>query len=327
MSGHSLPRISIVTPSYNQGHYIEQTITSILDQQYPNLELIVMDGGSTDHTVEILKKYDSQITYWVSEPDKGQADAIQKGLARATGEIFNWINSDDYLEPGALHHIGTYFAEHPNTDVLCGFTRCFYDEDNTTSHVYQMGVQPTATETMLQVAMNQPGSFYRTACVREAGGINPSLRYIFDNELWFRFLHRYGVAGIRRTDQLIAQFRLHRSSKSVHDGFVLFEREAKAIWTWMAETYGFSAPVVQRLQEEDQVKTYASTAWKGEELSMASIESYWCFQHMLDFMDKGHFDLARRGWRFGWQTKRITGQRKYLSAAFKLFIWPGLTKR
>jgi glycosyltransferase involved in cell wall biosynthesis len=92
-----LPKISILTPSYNQGQYIEQTIQSILSQNYPNLEYIVIDGGSTDNTVEILKKYDQHITYWVSEKDRGQSHAINKGIEKCTGVLFNWLNSDDYL--------------------------------------------------------------------------------------------------------------------------------------------------------------------------------------------------------------------------------------
>lgn len=324
----SLPRISIVTPSYNQGHYIEQTIRSILDQGYPNLELIIMDGGSTDNTVDILQKYNDQITYWVSEPDRGQADALQKGFARVTGEIFNWINSDDYLEPGALHHIGSHFLHHPETQVLCGFTRCFYDDDNSTSHTYQMGVRSSATDTMLNVEMNQPGSFFRTDCVRAVGGINPSLRYIFDNELWFRFLHRFGVSGIRHTDQLIAQFRLHKSSKSVHDGFVLFERESKAIWTWMAKTYKFDAALQTCLLSEEQVASYQSEPWIGNQLHFQQVESHWCFYYLLDLMRGGHFSLARRGWSYGWKKNKLKKQwRKYASAGIKLFLFPGFFKR
>ena len=93
----SYPKISIVTPSFNQGQYIEQTILSVIGQDYPNLEYIIIDGGSSDNTVEIIKKYADKIIYWISDPDNGQSDALNKGLAKCTGEIFNWINSEDYL--------------------------------------------------------------------------------------------------------------------------------------------------------------------------------------------------------------------------------------
>ena len=114
------PRITIVTPTYNQGQFIEETIRSILLQNYPNLEYIIMDGGSTDDTVEIIKKYEPWISYWVSEKDKGQSDAINKGSARATGEIFNWINSDDCLTKGALKLVAGRFLD-PDTLSLCGY--------------------------------------------------------------------------------------------------------------------------------------------------------------------------------------------------------------
>ena len=107
----NLPRITIVTPSYNQGAFLEDTIRSVLDQGYPNLEYIVMDGGSTDNSVEIIEKYADRIDYWESEPDRGQTHAINKGFARATGVIGNWINSDDLLEPGALQTIGQAWNE------------------------------------------------------------------------------------------------------------------------------------------------------------------------------------------------------------------------
>ena len=108
--GTEWPRISIVTPSYNQGHYIEETIRSILLQGYPNLEYIIIDGGSTDRSVEIIQKYASFLTYWVSEPDNGQTQAIDKGLAYCTGEIFNWVNSDDFLSRNALATIASAFT-------------------------------------------------------------------------------------------------------------------------------------------------------------------------------------------------------------------------
>src|SRR5262249_529742 len=109
MSLTELPSITIVTPSYNQVAYIEETIESVLSQGYPRLEYIIIDGGSTDGSVEIIRKYEKHLAYWVSEKDKGQSDAINKGFRRATGEIFNWLCSDDTLEPGALVRVGEAF--------------------------------------------------------------------------------------------------------------------------------------------------------------------------------------------------------------------------
>jgi len=122
------PKISIITPSYNQGRYIEQTIQSVLSQNYPNLEYIIIDGGSTDETVDIIKKYESQLTYWVSEKDSGQTDAINKGFAKCTGYIINWLNSDDYYEPATLHRVANAFMNNKDCKVVCGTEWAFEDE-------------------------------------------------------------------------------------------------------------------------------------------------------------------------------------------------------
>ena len=124
----SFPKITIVTPSFNQGRFIEQTIVSVLDQQYPNLEYIVMDGGSTDGTVRILQKYDHHIDFWQSAPDQGQADAINKGFARSSGEILAWLNSDDTYQPGALGEVADLLRHHPDIDVISGRCRVWYGD-------------------------------------------------------------------------------------------------------------------------------------------------------------------------------------------------------
>src|SRR5688572_2633651 len=122
------PKISIITPSYNQGEYIEKTILSVLEQNYPNLEYIIIDGGSTDNSTEIIRKYADRITYWISEPDKGQSDAINKGLKLATGDIVNWLNSDDYYEPGALFKVAEAF-NNPEVNVFAGRSHLFTGVD------------------------------------------------------------------------------------------------------------------------------------------------------------------------------------------------------
>lgn len=207
------PKISIVTPSFNQGKYIEQTICSIVNQGYPNLEYIIIDGGSTDNTIQIIKKYESKITYWISEPDNGQSDAIQKGLLKSTGYIFNWINSDDYLEPFSLFKIAEAFNS--NIDIFCGYARIFNDIDNYTVLNHRTNLYPILEQTFVEKTICQPGMFYKKSIIHELGGINLSLHYIMDLELWWRYLAKHGQSNIYLSNEKVAHFRMHISSKTV----------------------------------------------------------------------------------------------------------------
>ncbi|MBI1781726.1 MAG: glycosyltransferase [Sphingobacteriales bacterium] len=219
----SFPKISIVTPSYNQGQFIEQTIQSVLCQDYPNLEYIIMDGGSTDHTAEIIKKYEDQLTFWVSEKDKGQAHAINKGLERCTGEIFNWLNSDDYLEPGALHKIAEAFTN-KQIQVVAGAVRNF--SDNETEII--SNAKLTAKGLMCWepgVRFVQPGVWLRRALIQRCGGIDEQFHYAFDWDLYIRYLYHFPV--VKEMDVLLVHFRLHEQSKtqSLHERFAIEERQ------------------------------------------------------------------------------------------------------
>lgn len=321
-----LPKISIIVPSFNQGQYIEQTILSIISQNYDNIDLIIIDGGSSDNTVNILQKYNSNISYWISEPDSGQADAINKGLSRASGEIFNWINSDDYLEPGSLQKIGTYFLDNPDKQVLCGFTRCFFDFDNSTSHVYRMGIKSSPTATILNVEMNQPGTFYRTSIVKYLGGLNKSLRYVFDNELWFRYLTKYGLGKIGLTDSLFTNFRLHKDSKTVKEGFDLFGLESQAILKWLANSYEVSNSINSILLMENSCKNYISPKWDGNYFDVKLLESYLASKYMINLLNHSKYSVARNGFMYRYKNSLMTFDRKNVSVFFKLFLFPGFLK-
>ena len=222
----NFPKISIVTPSFNQGKYIEQTILSVLDQHYPNLEYIIIDGGSNDDTVEILKKYKDQITYWISEPDKGQTHAINKGFEKCTGDIFNWINSDDYYEPGTFDKLANLFTEHPQVDVVCGREWSFNDvrPEAKTMNAGSI-IKQNVYETIRVGVIDQPCTFFKMKRIESFFPLNESLHYVMDRQLWLSYLLEYGQAHILQTDQIFTWFRLHAQSKSIEQAHH-FEAEA-----------------------------------------------------------------------------------------------------
>jgi glycosyltransferase involved in cell wall biosynthesis len=208
--GGPWPTISIVTPSFNQGVYLEETIRSILLQGYPNLEYIVVDGGSTDNSVAMIKKYDRWLSYWVSERDHGQAHAINKGLARCTGEIFNWINSDDYLLPGALGSLAQSFA---GADAVAGVVINFDDQGRQEPFVSsELEVEKLLQGNPFSV-YHQPGLWLERSKVIASGGIDESYQYSFEWDLALRYLTLY--PQVRYIDNVLVHFRLHPQSKTV----------------------------------------------------------------------------------------------------------------
>jgi glycosyltransferase involved in cell wall biosynthesis len=204
------PKISIVTPSFNQGQFIEETIRSVLDQDYPNLEYLVIDGGSTDQTVDIIRKYEPQLSYWESEKDRGQVHAINKGLARTTGDIFAYINSDDIYLPGTFSTVAKYFEEHPDTEWICGDTQMF-GKGRPTEAVRTMVPKSAAHCLSWAYTAPQPGHFWKRELL--GTGFDEAWRYDFDHDLYVRLL----LSG-HKCEHIAATFagyRLHEASKTV----------------------------------------------------------------------------------------------------------------
>ena len=211
------PRISVVTPSYQQASFLEQTIRSVLDQGYPNLEYIVMDGGSTDGSVEIIERYADRLSFWVSESDDGQSDAINKGFAHATGDIYCWINSDDYLEPNSLERVAKYFVEHPECEVLHGVCRCVDESgrDQSAEPLRMMkGTVPEALATWTQNWFAQQSTFWRADLWKDVGGLDCSLHYAMDYDLWQKFAARTTFHVI---SDVLASYRFHQAAKCSAD--------------------------------------------------------------------------------------------------------------
>ena len=206
----NLPKVSIVTPSYNQAQYLEKTILSVINQDYPNIEYIIIDGGSTDGSQEIIKKYESKITYWVSEKDNGQSDAINKGFRKCTGEIVAWINSDDLYVEGALSRVVKYFNEHPDVDMVHGNID-FVDEHGKFMKNVKTG-DFTLQQLLVTNRVSQPSVFFKRKIFDQIGYLNESLHYIMDYDFWIKVAR---MSAIGHTGFTIAQFRLHGESKTV----------------------------------------------------------------------------------------------------------------
>lgn len=225
--GTPWPKISIVTPSYNQGHFIEETIRSVLLQDYPNLEYIIIDGDSCDNSVEIIKKYSKHISYWVSEPDRGQAHAINKGISWAHGDIMAWLNSDDIYLPKCFDKVTEAFRQHPEADVVYG-DHIFIDSEG--KEILRKREIPVDFKIMLfgRNHVAQPTVFWRRGVLERVGLLDETLHYALDWEWWFRM----GKAGCRfyKIRDFLAATRWQNNSKSVLDQ-KKFLRERRALQT------------------------------------------------------------------------------------------------
>jgi glycosyltransferase involved in cell wall biosynthesis len=208
-------RISVVTPSFNQAPFIERTLRSVLDQSHRDVELIVVDGGSTDGTLEILERYTGRVA-WQSGPDRGQAHAINKGLALATGEIVCWLNSDDTYEPGALGTVAAYFGGRPGCRWAYGRCRIVDEDDREirtfiTRYKNLLLARYSYPKLLAENFISQPAVFWRRELLAEVGPLNEREHFCMDYEYWLRLGSRYPAGVI---DACLANFRYHRASKS-----------------------------------------------------------------------------------------------------------------
>lgn len=216
------PRITVVTPSFNQAAYLEETIRSVLLQGYPNLQYIIIDGGSTDGSVEIIRRYAPWLDYWESEPDRGQSHAINKGLARANGLWCNWLNSDDYLLPGALARIAGVAAGNPAARLIAGRLRQLHPSGNLLP-APSVKLTGDAADDLVNHRMAQPAMFYYRDCLSQ---VEETLHLAMDFDLWMRFMAAYGAPAARLIEDPVAVFRLHPAAKTAVQaaGFAAEER-------------------------------------------------------------------------------------------------------
>ena len=205
------PLVTIVTPSYNQAAYLEETILSVINQAYQNIEYIVIDGGSSDASVDILKKYDSKIFRWVSESDNGQTDAINKGFAFAQGEIICWLNSDDTFQPNAISEAVDYLIKNPDVGLVYGDTNYI---DGNSSVVGKFPAAQTSLKKLKRgyVHVPQQASFFRKSLWDQIGPLDPKFFFAMDYDLWVRLASVSEIVYLPRT---WANFRLHADAKTI----------------------------------------------------------------------------------------------------------------
>lgn len=204
------PKITVITPSFNQAAFLEETILSVLNQNYPNLEYIIIDGGSTDGSVDILKKYEDRLTYWISEKDSGQSEAINKGLRKSTGSILCWLCSDDLYTEGALLNVAAYFENQPEVGFIHGKSILFGEGKK------EILVGSDREELTLKyftvIPFPQPSSFFRRRIIEEQGILDESLHFGMDYDLLVRIALNYPILPV---EDILSRYRLHNASKTV----------------------------------------------------------------------------------------------------------------
>ena len=257
------PRISIVTPTYNRAEFLEQALRSVLLQGYPNLQYIVIDGGSTDGSVDIIKKYEPWINYWVSEPDRGQSHALNKGLERADGELLAWINSDDFYHPGAFHAIAEAYLSDPSLGLIFGDAHSLDDQGNLMGkpNLPTLLDYPSLLKNWGPTWILQPTSFFSAKAWQECGPIDENLHYAMDMDL----ILKIAKAGFpfKRIDDMISYVISHPDAKTtamreylaVENAFILLSRHGELAETsamfylkeWLANPLIKSRSIINRI--------------------------------------------------------------------------------
>jgi glycosyltransferase involved in cell wall biosynthesis len=241
--------VSIVTPSYNQARYLEQTILSVLNQDHPRIEYIVMDGASTDGSVEVIKKYAGKLAYWASEKDNGQADAINKGFARATGEIIAWLNSDDYYLPGTISKAVKVFEENPDVVLVYG-DMLAVDENGQTFNTLTYK-QLTLEDLLCFQIIGQPAVFMRRSALQKTKGLDPTFHFLLDHLLWIQIAKRGKILHINQT---WSAARYHAEAKNVAKA-AEFGKEAFRILETVAQDANL-APYLARINRRAHASAF-----------------------------------------------------------------------
>ncbi len=257
------PTLTVITPSYNQGRFLQETIDSVLSQGITDLEYIIVDGGSTDESVEVIKRHERHLAWWVSEKDRGQSHAINKGIARANGTWLAYLNSDDVYLPGALQSLLDALRAKPTARWIAGGVVGFGSAEMPV-HEWHL---PTVPHGMLDLLssrfqMAQPGHIWSRALVQQVGGFDESLRYLFDINLYAALI-AHGVT-CEALDRPVAGYRFHATSKTVAEGS-LFEKE----WDIIRARYVTSLAPLDRLRATHRIGLLKAQALVTEAAALA----------------------------------------------------------
>lgn len=222
-----LPLVTIITPSYNQAPFLEETLRSVIEQDHPKVEYLVVDGGSIDGSIEIIKQHEKEISWWVSEKDKGQAEAINKGFQRAGGEIIGWLNSDDTYQSGILREVVEVFESDPAIALVYGDVRAIDETGGVINHIHYGDW--SLGDLMEFNIIGQPAVFFRHEALQTAGFLDPHYHLLLDHHLWLRIAQQGKMVHISRE---WASARFHREAKNISSAS-LFGEEAYRILSWL----------------------------------------------------------------------------------------------
>lgn len=297
------PLVSIVTPSYNQAKYLDKAITSVITQDYPSLEYLVVDGNSTDGSQAIIKKYEKQIDWWVSEADNGQAEAINKGLCRANGEIVAWLNSDDYYQPGAVKKAVAAFNDHPQAAFVYGDVLALNAAGDAINHMRYR--QMALADLMAFTIIGQSSVFINRPLLEKAGFLDINYQFLLDHQLWLRLAEK---APIYYLPELLSAAHFHLQAKNVARAGE-FGQEAYRIVEWMSAN-----PSMKAIFEQNRARIFAGAHRINARYLLDGGQAWPAFNAYMQCM-KTHFPTAATEWQrilFSLAASAGLGKLKYL---------------
>jgi glycosyltransferase involved in cell wall biosynthesis len=304
------PLISVITPSYNQAQFLEKTIQSVLSQDYPAIEFIIIDGGSNDGSQDIIQKYDQKLAFWLSEKDRGQAEAVNKGLAKATGKYIGWLNSDDLYLPGTISKAVKLLEVNPNAGLVFGDVQAI-NETGQITNIMHYG-NWTVKDLIQFRIIGQPGVFMRKEIVVNCGGLDDSYHFLLDHHLWLRM----GLEGsMVYSSQIWSAARFHASAKNISQA-ASFGEEAYRLVEWIEGEAGFN----------DLWSKYSKRIWAGAHRMNArylldggqpkkALQAYWTG------LKSDFFIVAPEWHRMVYALLSILGFRNLRELYLKLRLW------